>query len=445
MSDADPSELDALRARWEKALERDRPADAIKALVVIAKRVPDQPQWLQRLAESYQRAGRAGDAVDAFARAAAGYAEKGFLPRAIAMAKLVAGLDPSRGDLLAGLTPKAPAISAMPALSPVSVQPVLLERAADASPGEVRFADVDGGGRPSIEIVLEEVEDVPVLRDADVVSVRAPEPLPVDRLHAMAASRLFAGLSRPALLALSCAAELARFDPGATVIVRDEAAHALFAIVEGTVRVSVRGGADVLLGEGEVFGEACLLDEGQRAADVRAQTALMTLRIAKAALDEVTAQHADVEAALFQLLARRLVSNLMQTSGLFTAFEPGVRLELARMFEVRRAIAGTVLAERGRRSDGLYVLLAGHLLAEQEAGEPTRVARGGAFGHASLVGAQSRAATVRAVTESVLLRLPAARFNTLAALYPPALAYLAETLGEPLCPTRPPPVPGKVR
>lgn len=438
MSAANLADIDPLRARWERALERDRPADAIKALVEITELVPDQPQWLQRLGESYQRAGRAAGAVDAFARAASGYAEKGFLPRAIAMAKLVAGLDPSRGDLLAALVPKAAPVPPSDASSPLSIQPVLLERAKDASPAEVRFADVDGGGRPSIEILLEDVQDVAAPPEGEAVSVRVCQPPPIDRLQAMVASRLFAALSRPALIELSGVAELVRFEPGAVAIVQGEPARALYAIVEGTARVSVRGAADVLLGEGEVFGEACLLDEAERAADVRAQTALMTLRIAKEALDRVTARHADVEGALFQLLGRRLVSNLMQTSGLFQAFEPSVRLELGRMFEVRRATAGTVLAERGRRSDGLYVLLAGHLVAEHDAGEPARVARGSAFGHASLVGAVPKDATVRAVSDSVLLRLPAARFNVLAALYPPALAYLAETLGEPLHPTRPP-------
>ena len=135
---------------------------------------------------------------------------------------------------------------------------------------------------------------------------------------------------------------------------------------------------------------------------------------------------------LFQLLARRLVMNLASTSPLFTAFDPAVRLELAQMFEIRRAEADTVLAERGKRSDGLYILLAGHVTADDGRNPDVRVARGSAFGHASLLGAAPADATVTATTESVLLRLPAARFSSLAALYPPVLAALAETADEPL-------------
>jgi signal-transduction protein with cAMP-binding, CBS, and nucleotidyltransferase domain len=146
----------------------------------------------------------------------------------------------------------------------------------------------------------------------------------------------------------------------------------------------------------------------------------------------VTKQHPEVEDALFDLLARRLITNLMHTSPLFAAFEPSVRVELAQRFEVRRAPAATVIAERGRRSDGLHVLLAGNVMAEPENCTRTRIARGTAFGHGSLLGAGAAETTIRAVTEAVLLRMPAAGFASLAALYPPVLAHLAETANEPL-------------
>ena len=175
-----------------------------------------------------------------------------------------------------------------------------------------------------------------------------------------------------------------------------------------------------------------MLDEGERQADVRAETPLMALRIEKKKLDAVTERHPAIGDALFQLLARRLVMNLMHASPLFTSFEPRVRLELAQMFEVRRAEPGTLLAERGKRSDGLYVLLSGNVTATASDGEETRIARGSTFGHASLVGAVGADMTVAAATEAVLLRLPATKFGALAATYPPVLAILAESADEPL-------------
>ena len=109
-----------------------------------------------------------------------------------------------------------------------------------------------------------------------------------------------------------------------------------------------------------------------------------------------------------------------------------MRLELAQLFEVRRAEPGTLLAEHGKRSDGLYVLSRATSPPREATASETRIARGSAFGHASLVGAVGADMTVKAATEAVLLRLPASKFSALAATYPPVLAILAESADEPL-------------
>lgn len=478
--------LDELRADWHKASEKDKPHDAVKALVELEKLEPQEPRWSQRLGESYRRLGQTKEAVDAFARAFQRYFDRGFLPRAIAMAKLVKSLDGARGDLLEASLPKGgpgvppplpfgrpfgsppplpkapPSREAekdaappapppklrpppLPAASgPKPARPAPLTRAEDSQIDEVRFVDAPGS---SIEILLvdflgadsvvvvdadAEDDDLPPTRPAPASARSGGDELELDTYATMATFRLFASLSRDALVALSDAAELVEFVPGAMIIVRDERAFALYAIVSGIARVTVAGAdTEIRLDEGDIFGEASLLDEGQRQADVRAETPLMTLRIEKCVLDEVTSKYPEVEDALFDLLARRLITNLIHTSPLFTAFEPAVRLELAQKFEVRRAPAGTVIAERGRRSDGLYVLLAGNVMAEPEGATPTRIARGTAFGHASLLGSGATD-TIRAISEAVLLRMPATGFASLAALYPPALAHLAETANEPL-------------
>ena len=439
--------IEELRTQWDRAVERDRPADAVIALAELEKLEHDEPRWSQRHGEALRRLGKTREAEEAFSRAAERYAEKGFLPHAIAMAKLVASLNPARADLLASLQPKpamppplpaaakraaaAPAKAVAPLAPPLRPAPLL--RADDSSMDEVRFTDLEGPS--SLDILLMDVEDMDVI---EVVNVEPSERSPVrpepsvDRLGAMASFRLFAGLSREALLDLAEAADLIEFVPTAMVMMRNEPAFALYAIIDGTVRVTVKGSPEIRLGEGDVMGEGCLLDEGERQADVRAETPLMTLRIEKKKLDEVTKRHAAVGDALFQLLARRLVMNLMHASPLFTSFEPKVRLELAQLFEIRRADPATVLAEKGKRSDGLYVLLAGNVTARGSDGAATRVARGSAFGHASLVGAVAADVTVRATTEAILLRLPAAKFASLAATYPPVLAILADSADAPL-------------
>src|SRR5215468_2840359 len=92
--------LEQLRAQWRRASEKDRPQDGLKALVQLERLESDEPLWSQRLGETYRRINQKEEAKEAFARAFERYLARGFLPRAIAMAKLVASLDPARGDLL---------------------------------------------------------------------------------------------------------------------------------------------------------------------------------------------------------------------------------------------------------------------------------------------------------------------------------------------------------
>jgi CRP-like cAMP-binding protein len=441
--------IEELRGQWDRAVERDRPGDAIAALVALEKLEHEEPRWSQRLGEALRRRGRSTEAEAAFVRAAERYADKGFVTHAIAMAKLVTSMNPAHADLLARLEPPKPPRIAPPLPPALPARPVPLHRAEDSLHDEIRFGDVDGAS--SIDIMLTDLEDAETIGSVDIIAVedvpaesakelplpsssRLPTPTEpsIDRLGAMAAFRLFAGLSREALLDLADASELVELVPRAMMMMRNEPAFALYAIISGTARVTVAGSPEIRVGEGEVVGEGCLLDEGERQADVRAETELMALRIEKKKLDEVVARHEALGDALFQLLARRLLMNLMHASPLFTTFAPKVRLELAQLFEVRRASPGTVLSERGKRSDGLYVLLAGNVTATRSDGVETRVARGSAFGHASLVGAVSADTTVRATTDAVLLRLPATKFGALAATYPPVLALLVESAEEPL-------------
>ncbi len=423
--------LAALLSRWRRAVDAGKRKETIEALLELESVDAEEPLWSHRLGEAYRTAGRTKEAAQAFARSMNRYARKGFVPRALAMAKLAAQLDPGLEGLAAQLGSMPTAHSSR---APAPVRPVLLERAKDALADEIRFSDTSGP--PSIEIGIEDVEERDVAPPISEALPSAREPAP-DQLGTMAAVRLFSGLSRDALVALSNAAELVEFVPTAMVIVRDERAFALYAIVDGSARVLVRGRPVIVLREGDVFGEACLLDEGKRQADVRAETNLVTLRIQKKALAAAVELYPEVGDTVFHLLARRLVANLMHTSPLFTMFEPKLRLSLAQMFEVRRAEPGTVLAERGRRSDGLYIVLAGDVVESREAEGETdvRVARGTAFGHGSLLSSAPSATTVRARTETVLLRLAAAKFSSFAALYPPALAELAETAEEPLPPS----------
>lgn len=305
-----------------------------------------------------------------------------------------------------------------------------LVAAKDAADDEVRFEDdVDA----ALELILldEELSSPELIPGSEAApEFEGDEHPTAERLSMMSAAGLFVDVPPEVVAELARGADLVERRAGELILKRGDPADALFVLVEGSAHVELPGTDGIDLSEGEVVGEGSLLEGGIRHADVKAKTPLLALRIPRATLARLVTSHAVLGDVLFDLLLRRLVANALQTSPIFAAFDPSTRRELARLFEVRRAAPGMILKERGKRSDGLYLALAGAVDAEDEHGV-SRLPLGLLFGHAALLSNAPSTKTVRVVTESVLLRLPAAKFNAFAMEYPPALAHLAELAAEP--------------
>jgi CRP-like cAMP-binding protein len=308
-----------------------------------------------------------------------------------------------------------------------------LEQAKDAAADEVRFENVPDVF--AINIDVSELESQEEMNDAPEIEVRdfeADEPSSAVRLALMSGATLFAAVPPEAMAELVDAAELLEMKHGAFVYRREEAANGLYVLVEGMVLLVRPGAARALaLNEGQVFGEDCLLEGAARAVDVRVNGRMLALRIPKEALDRVVARHSAVGDVLFDVLVRRLVTNALQTSTLFAAFDLPTRKELARLFEVRRASPGVVIKRSGKRSDGLYLALAGTFEVERD-GKKSLLQLGTMFGHTSLVSEALEKHTIVVRNDAVVLRLSAARFLTFAARFPAALAHLTELAKNPL-------------
>lgn len=95
-----------------------------------------------------------------------------------------------------------------------------------------------------------------------------------------------AGLPRLVLERLASASTLCPLPPGVDVVVQGAPAHALFAVVDGSVLVHRNGVAVVRLGPGDPFGERGLLDSAPRNATVTTQSDSTLLRIDGEALIE---------------------------------------------------------------------------------------------------------------------------------------------------------------
>jgi CRP-like cAMP-binding protein len=186
------------------------------------------------------------------------------------------------------------------------------------------------------------------------------------------------------------------------------------------------------LAEGDVFGESCLLQDEKRHADVIAAGKLVALRIPRDVLMSLLGRHPKLAEVLLELLTRRLLGNLLQSSPLFQEFDANGRRELAGLFEIRRAPAGTMLAIVGKRMDGIYISLTGTLAVNQP-GAPERIAPPGSmFGQNTLLSNEPSQVDIKARANMVVLRLPSSAFTQVAMQYPTILARLTELSTSPV-------------
>jgi len=293
--------------------------------------------------------------------------------------------------------------------------------APDAGSDEVRFSNAPPRRNVEIDLTDLEVED-----RTSAVSESPPE-LSAQALSKLPLFPLFAEMPKDALGTMIQGAELVELQDGEALMKRGDPADDLFGIVEGTVRVMARGKNMYLtLSEGDVLGEACLLQDEPRHADVLADGEVTALRIPREVLHEVLQRHPALGELLLELLTRRLLGNLLQTAPLFQDFDTTGKQQLARAFEIRRAAAGTVLTEIGKRMDGLYIALTGKLTVNVP-GEDERIEGAGAmFGQDALLGSTPSQCDIAAQVNMVVLRLPADQFSRIAMEHPTMIEKLSE-------------------
>jgi CRP-like cAMP-binding protein len=324
---------------------------------------------------------------------------------------------------------RLPAPPRLPDLS-VSVLDIAdeLTIAPDVSPNETRFSNAPSapGIRPNLtDRELEPRQPAPPKGSA---RPKAPGARTLSNLPLFP---LFAELPQEALMELIKGAEVVELDDGATVVRTGEPADALYGIVEGSVEIAIAGKPlRITLAEGDVFGESCLLAGEKRSADVIVRGHLVALKIPRPVFNLVLAAYPRLAEVLLELLTRRLLGNLLQSSPLFQEFDARGRQELAQLFEIRRAPRGMILAEIGKLMDGLYINLTGALEVSHADGRaPERHEPGTMFGQSSLLTQDPSAVGVRALANMLVLRLPSRAFHNIAMQYPALLAHVSELSG----------------
>ena len=426
-----PSKTTNLRAQLSRALKTDRLHEALDLYELIEKQKPDEPRWSHRRGDLLQRMGRKADAVLAYERAVDLYAAKGFVARAAAMAKLILAIDPSKGEVLDRVDPEAArrlhrqnrsvivTADDPPGLDPegpptdtqsliTDALPLITDRT--APPGETRFTKPEKTDDITLDFTSVELLQRPAPHES-LMSQR-PSAATLAQLPSMP---LFAEVPRHVLQTLVRESTLIDVEDGQRLTTAGTSADALYVLVEGNA-VGQRGPdmQGLLLGEGDVAGVSCLLSHVSYGEEVIACGRVRALRISGLLLNQLVQQHPPFGDVLLEVLSRRLVATLLRTSPIFTPFSESTRRKIAGMFEVRRAFAGTKLVEAGKRSDGMYLPLHGHVVVRAADGRRLgNMDLGRAIGQDSMLTGQASPITVEAASDVLVLRMSAPRFSNL--------------------------------
>lgn len=391
---------------------------------------PGQGGWPHKLGELLHRMGDRPGALDALDRAAETYARSGFLMKAIAVCKLSLRIDPKHrqaADRVARLNrergvtvPPGPAFasaaSSLASGKPMTAQPLAAPRPAGPSTP------------PTTPIELDEVE-IDIAIDED--DGRSAE----ERARAAAALRetpFVAVLGEAAMARLIDAAQLIDVAAGEVLFRQGDTGDALYVLEEGEVVALDEGPPRrelARLRDGAIFGEIALLTDQPRTATIQAAAPSRLLAFDRKTVGEMLAAEPAATAVLLRFLRTRLVTNLLDSSRLFAPFSPEQRIELARRFRLAEGAVGSVLVSEGERARGLHVILAGaaEVVRAVDGGEEivARLGSGDVFGEISLLEGAA-VASVRGVSRTLLLILPAAEFRSLIMTHPPLLEFASE-------------------
>ncbi len=363
---------------------------ALAAFQQVARALPDEPAWRQKVAEVLQRLGRKGEAVAEYQATAEAWARTGWLLRAIALCKVILQLDAGHtrtqsllADLYSRRAQARPAVGSEPAV------------AAPAAPAPVEAAPL-----------------------------RLP-PFP-----------LFSALAHDVFLELLAGLERRVFQPGDVIVREGEPGHSMFVIVEGgadVVRQGEEGQGTVVahMGEGEFFGEIALVSEGRRLASVVASGRTVLLEVTRQRMADIVSRHPAVGEVVQEFYRERLLTNVLRSNPLFAGIPEAPRRALAEAFTPHTVQPGEQILSRGQAATGLFLLLRGrctvfHAHVDGRETPYPDMREGDVFGEVSLLRSGLVTASVRAATPCVLLKLERDAFEAILERYPELRAELQQ-------------------
>jgi CRP-like cAMP-binding protein len=117
---------------------------------------------------------------------------------------------------------------------------------------------------------------------------------------------LFEGVSQRHLRKIAGIATAKRFAPFTQMVKQGDPGDAFYVILDGSATVRRPGKRNVILRQGDFFGELALLDSSPRSATVEANEDVFALRLGRSAFQKTLEKEPKVAQAMLRTLATRL-------------------------------------------------------------------------------------------------------------------------------------------
>jgi CRP-like cAMP-binding protein len=311
----------------------------------------DDPKIFLRLGDISRRLGNTNIAIDDYKSAAKGYAQRGFIVKAIAVCKVILNLDPSRVDIesnLAALYLKKnnqllDTSSSMPYASSPPPEPESKEEPVSEPPLEA--------------IAIEIVDDEPA-------GEAQGETLPEDGDACLVRTPLFSDLAHEELTGIIKKLHANAFAKGEYVFKRGDDDNSIYIITSGEVEIiSLTKYSEEIksatLKEGDFFGEHGYFAGSRRGSDAKALTDIDILEISKEDMDSLAAEYPGIHKVLYDFYKERVIDKSLALSKVFKHLSAEDRKGLLESVQIESFPKGTAVIRENEKGDNMYVIVSG--------------------------------------------------------------------------------------
>ncbi len=403
----------AFLTRVDVALEQDQLTRALRLILSNFSKFPDSSPLRERVALALAQRGRKKEAVAIYELVARHYANAGHPTRCLASIKQMTALQPDMTMLLDHF-------SAL-----YSVRSPYLDAEADASSPTLPTEPLDLSGKEP-QLPEDDLLDLAVERAQQKRGLASqPKQLP--------ALPLLSTLPTETLRRVLDRIDYEIFPETQPVLSAGEVSADLLWTVDDTLLVRhddtySRIPSGALLGLGG-FGRPASKNEHT----VTSTPGAEVLRLSKASIDAISAQHSDFPNRLATLRRFALTERMLSSHALFEPLEGNERVALIERFVGLHIRKGEPLIKQEAGSPGLFIILEGRvdIVRKDDEWEITiaTLGAGEVFGEIGLVSSKPAVAGCVSATDSFMLFLERSEFDAAAAEHP-ALARFAVRLAE---------------